>query len=217
MIRVRSNKGSDHSLIRGGGFVSELLPVAFAVTGAGEVEPDPGWLYCNGFAVSRAKFKRLFNIIGTAYGVGDGSTTFNLPDYRGRSISTNTDGATGIRINNSPRGKTGGWRDVTLTKAELPSHVHAGSGYSINGGSHSHSPSGLTVTLWQERPTGAVAGAQGVTGGSVYSVNAHGSTTSDGHVHLSSDFSGISGSAGGGGSHTNVPPSQAAGAVLIRY
>lgn len=43
-----------------------------------------GWLHCDGSAVSRATYPALFQIIGTQYGVGDGSTTFNLPDVRDR-------------------------------------------------------------------------------------------------------------------------------------
>lgn len=54
-----------------------------------------GWLAANGAAVSRATFSTLFTAIGTTYGTGDGSTTFNLPDLRGyfvRGAGTNTDG-----------------------------------------------------------------------------------------------------------------------------
>lgn len=48
--------------------------------------PSTGWLLCDGAPVSRATYAALFARIGTAYGVGDGSTTFNLPDGRGRSM-----------------------------------------------------------------------------------------------------------------------------------
>lgn len=51
---------------------------------AGSVAPD-GWLLCNGQAVSRTTYSKLFNVIGTTYGEGDGSTTFNVPDLRGRT------------------------------------------------------------------------------------------------------------------------------------
>ena len=44
-----------------------------------------GWLICNGAAVSRTEYETLFNVIGTTWGAGDGSTTFNLPDLRGRA------------------------------------------------------------------------------------------------------------------------------------
>jgi microcystin-dependent protein len=43
-----------------------------------------GWLFCNGAAVSRATFSALFSVLGTTYGSGDGSTTFNIPDFRDR-------------------------------------------------------------------------------------------------------------------------------------
>lgn len=48
---------------------------------AGEVAPD-GWLICDGSPISRTLYPKLFETIGTAHGVGDGTTTFNLPDYR---------------------------------------------------------------------------------------------------------------------------------------
>jgi microcystin-dependent protein len=51
---------------------------------AGATAPS-GWLVCDGSAVSRTTFANLFSVIGTVYGVGDGSTTFNLPDFQGRS------------------------------------------------------------------------------------------------------------------------------------
>jgi microcystin-dependent protein len=47
--------------------------------------PSAGWLACDGAAVSRTTYAALFAAIGTAYGAGDGSTTFNVPDYRGRA------------------------------------------------------------------------------------------------------------------------------------
>ena len=46
--------------------------------------PPAGWLRCDGSAVSRTTYSALFSAISTAFGAGDGSTTFNLPDYRGR-------------------------------------------------------------------------------------------------------------------------------------
>jgi microcystin-dependent protein len=54
--------------------------------------PISGWLYCNGDAVSRSTYANLFAAIGTTYGVGDGSTTFNLPDLRGVFLRGRDDG-----------------------------------------------------------------------------------------------------------------------------
>src|SRR5690242_494962 len=50
----------------------------------GAASAPTGWLLCDGTAVSRATYATLFGVIGTTYGTGDGSTTFNLPDFRGR-------------------------------------------------------------------------------------------------------------------------------------
>lgn len=52
----------------------------------GRPEVPYGWLVCNGAAISRATYANLFAAISTTYGVGDGSTTFNLPDLRGEFI-----------------------------------------------------------------------------------------------------------------------------------
>lgn len=58
-----------------------LLPVGLVFPFAGTTVPD-SFLECNGAAVSRTTYADLFAVIGTTYGTGDGSTTFNLPDYR---------------------------------------------------------------------------------------------------------------------------------------
>ena len=59
------------------------LPAGILLPYAGDIPPD-GWLLCNGDAVSRSDYSTLFAAIGSTYGVGDGETTFNLPDLRGR-------------------------------------------------------------------------------------------------------------------------------------
>ena len=56
-----------------------------AIANAGTLK-NQGWLVCDGSAVSRIIFGQLFGVIGTRHGIGDGSTTFNLPDYRGRFL-----------------------------------------------------------------------------------------------------------------------------------
>jgi microcystin-dependent protein len=61
----------------------QFLPSGAMVDFAGAVAPA-GWLMCDGSAVSRTVYASLFASVGTGYGTGDGSTTFNLPDFRGR-------------------------------------------------------------------------------------------------------------------------------------
>jgi len=98
------------------------------VSGSNGVEQViPGWLICDGREVLRARWPELFAAIGTFYGVGDGSTTFNLPDLRGRVIvaSDGQGGALANRINTyaSALGTAGG--------AELLGQTLVGSGVAV--------------------------------------------------------------------------------------
>lgn len=63
-----------------------------AFAGAKTAVPD-GWILCDGSAVSRTTYAKLYTALGTAHGSGDGTTTFNLPDYRGRFLRGVDDGA----------------------------------------------------------------------------------------------------------------------------
>lgn len=77
----------------------------------------PGrWLLANGAAVSRTTYAALYAAIGTTYGVGDGSTTFNLPNLSARMI---------LGAGTDALASTGGARTHTLTVGEMPAHTHA--------------------------------------------------------------------------------------------
>lgn len=89
-----------------------------------------GWFLCNGQTLSRTHYSKLFNIIGTNFGVGDGSTTFNLPDARGRVVGLIGQGST---LTNRTMGNMIGSETHTLTIDEMPSHSHT-----INDPGHSH-------------------------------------------------------------------------------
>ena len=83
------------------------------------------WLLCDGRAVSRTVYSELFSLIGTIYGAGDGSTTFNLPDVKGRVIV----GQDETDDNFKTLGAKIGEKEVTLTIAQMPSH----SGHVVGG------------------------------------------------------------------------------------
>jgi|SRR6188768_1343636 len=59
---------------------SKAVPIGTTLPYMGESMPPAGWLLCNGTAVSRTTYSALFGLIGTSFGVGNGSTTFNVPD-----------------------------------------------------------------------------------------------------------------------------------------
>lgn len=88
-----------------------------------------GWLFCDGRAVSRTIYAALYNEIGTRYGTGDGSTTFNLPDGRGRSL---IGAGTGSGLSNRDiNTKYVGEEAHTMTEDELVAHTHTWDGPQI--------------------------------------------------------------------------------------
>ncbi|NEP11980.1 MAG: phage tail protein [Symploca sp. SIO1A3] len=87
---------------------------------AGNFNPV-GWAFCNGAQMIISQNQALFSLLGTTYG-GDGRTTFNLPDLRGR-VPIHM--GQGPGLTNRPIGSKGGAEQVTLTSSNLPKHTHA--------------------------------------------------------------------------------------------
>lgn len=100
----------------------ELTPVPVGTVAYAHEVPT-GWLQCNGAAVSRTTYARLFKKIGTKYGAGDGSTTFNLPDLQHRVLEgTNTTSEVAQKVE-------AGLPDITGNVTD----VAGGAGMSFNG------------------------------------------------------------------------------------
>jgi microcystin-dependent protein len=97
------------------------VPPGAVMDYAGAAAPT-GWLLCDGSAVSRTTYATLFAAISTTYGSGDGTTTFNLPDARGR-VGVGVGQGTGLT--NRVLAATGGEETHKLTVAELAVHNHA--------------------------------------------------------------------------------------------
>lgn len=155
-----------------------MVPAGITVSYVGTSAPA-GWLLCDGNAVSRTTYATLYAIIGTAYGVGDGSTTFNVPNLKGRVPV----GLDSTQTEFDTRGETGGAKTHTLTTAQLPSHTH-----SIP--AHKHDINRATTQA-----------ASGTGGG--YEVDGAGATSYTETENAPAD---TTGSAGSGDAHNNLQP-----------
>lgn len=132
--RYRSLKTSFDTIVANVGG-SQALPVG--VIGHFACALPSGWLECNGQAVSRTTYEALFNLVGVTFGIGDGTTTFNLPDCRSRVMA----GADPTLASNSAAlfNAKFGAETHTVTSAENGTHTHkfqqAGANLIVDAGS----------------------------------------------------------------------------------
>lgn len=189
-----------------------LSPVGQVAMYAGSTAPA-GWALCYGQAISRSSYPELYNTIGTTYGSGDGSTTYNLPDLRGRVIAGKDDmgGSAASRmtaaggIDGTVLGAAGGSQTHTLTAAELAAHTHTGTTAS-GGVDHTHNFTQYD-SQWSNSGSGGFATSPKVTvtrtdtttGASAY-LHTHTFTTA---------------SSGSGGAHTIMQPTLVMNAIIF--
>jgi len=126
------NDGGTMKSVPASDFRTYIMPAGSVIPYAGASAPT-GFLLCDGSNVSRTTYATLFAVIGTTYGAGDGSSTFALPDLRGRVVAGQDDmgGASADRLtdqtgglNGDTLGDTGGSETQALTEANLPAHTH---------------------------------------------------------------------------------------------
>lgn len=113
--------------------IAILIPPGTVRAFAGTVPPN-GWLICDGSPISRTTYSALFTAIGTLWGGGDGTLTFNLPDLRGRSLLGYVNSA-GSGLTTRAFAARGGEEAHVLTVAELAVHTHV-----VSDPTHSHTP-----------------------------------------------------------------------------
>lgn len=119
-----------------------LNPTGSVIAYAGTTAPNSSWLLCDGTAVSRTTYAELFALVSTSFGAGDTTTTFNVPDLRGRAAIglDNLGGVSADRITDtnadSLNNTGGGDEDFTasgsvgtsgstaLSESQMPSHKH---------------------------------------------------------------------------------------------
>jgi microcystin-dependent protein len=173
----------------GGGSLSPDLPQGTILAYGGTAAPS-GFVMADGSAKSRTGLAACFAVLSTTYGVGDGSTTFNVPDMRQRFPLGKAAAGTGSTL-----GGTGGAIDFTVS---IPAHFHGmGTGATLNivsSGSHSHNatyetgPGALTTFAAPDVTSNGGGSLPGGTSG----VNAAS------HTHIAGDFAGIIGLVTGG-------------------
>lgn len=202
------------------------VPTGTVVAFAGSSAPA-GWLLCDGTnTYSRTTYAALFAVIGTVYGSGNGSTTFGVPDMRGRA---GIGAGSGPGLTTRSLGSTVGTEQHTLTTAQMPSHNHTASD---SGHSHSTSVGGMSANAshahggWHENdtlymtgiaygsPPGAVRNAYGTAQG----INKNTQFTNTDHVHsvtVNTGYSSVTiGSSGSGQAHNIMQPSLAMNYII---
>jgi len=166
------------------------VPLAAGMDYWAPTTPNSAFAFPVGQAISRTTYASLFALVGTTYGPGDGSTTFNLPDKTGRVSAMKESSASRLTSSyfggaSTSLGAVGGLDSHTLTASEIPSHTH-----SITDPGHTHTTNGNFLK-------------QGLIGSDYQGSSFLGSAP----VGVNTATTGISvNNTGGGGAHSIVQP-----------
>jgi len=197
---------SDQAFYLFGVGASPGIPLGSSIDYWGTSAPTSSFALAYGQAISRTTYAGLFALCGTTYGTGDGSTTFNLPDLRGRVIAGKDDmgGSAASRLTSTyfgtsaaALGAAGGLESHTLTTAQLASHGHTAtstdSGHVHTSLSNSSANSG----------NGPAFAGNSSSGGTTFS-------TASGTANITTTVN----NSGGGGAHNNTQPTIIANKLL---
>lgn len=183
------------------GAVPGSVPIGGVIAYAGG-SPPVGYLNCDGSAVSRSVFAPLFSTIGTTYGSGDGATTFNLPDLRGRVVA-GLDTLGGVAANRLTYGVSsvdGATMGASGGDQWSQSHNHG-----LNDPQHRHDDAPEGHTHGTDARTWPTPGGS-LSGGGSFAVDLPYATIAAAHVNIVPNSTGITINSWGNGSSENVQP-----------
>jgi microcystin-dependent protein len=169
-----------------------INPVGSITMYGGSSAPN-GWFLCDGGAISRTTYNRLFTVIGTTFGNGDGVSTFNLPNLTNR-----------FPANYGALGATGGSATATLATANLPAHTHTVTSLpTTSNGDHNHT---FTVNITESSNSNGDSGnPKWGSGNNNNGTPAYYGTTDNAGSHTHT-VSGTTDSTGSGSSFSILPP-----------
>lgn len=162
----------------------------------GGISAPTGFLMCDGAAVNRTTFASLFASIGTAYGAGDGSTTFNVPNRVNRvgvgagglyARGSTGGAATETTSSAGAHNHTGATGSHAITEAQMPSHQHAGT--TDVAGSHQHQQG--SESLFNDFGGGSFVSSRVYSPGAFDNIRGQNTSTAGDHSHsITTDFRG---------------------------
>jgi microcystin-dependent protein len=203
------------------------VPAGSITAFAGSSAPS-GYLLCDGSQLSRETYSSLFSVIGTTYGTGNGTTTFNIPNLKGRMPV----GLDSSQTEFNSLGLIGGAKQHTLTSNEMPSHthtqdVHGHTATTAAAGTHSHSAGtdsqgshSHTTALYNNTDAYASGTARNALHNSLGNLNNYSSNSAGSHSHTVFIFdsgshshtvtvnntTAVNQNTGGGQPHNNLQP-----------
>lgn len=183
-----------------------LLPPGI-ISPYGAATAPTGWLLCDGSAVSRTTYAALYAVLSTSYGSGNGTTTFNLPDLRGRAPIGKDDlgGSAASRITSGNAGFSGATLGAAGGDERLHGHTHTGPSHTHTGPSHQHTPNAIASFV--------ATGGTYLAFGSDFGVDIVTQTSAAGTGNTGASGTGATGSTGGGATQ-NVQPSIVVGYII---